>query len=108
MTGDYFITIYLDDEKVKQLQEVGLADEIGDVQGEKALRVGFTKKDHKKLAKTFPDLEFDASNACVLPGESEDILFKMILDMKTLDVMKVYILKAYNPLAGKEPRSKVH
>ena len=29
----------------------------------------------------------------------------IISDMKTLDVMKIAIMKLYNPLAGKAPRS---
>lgn len=108
MAGDYFITIYLDDEKAKSLDEAGLAGQIKEVQGKKALQVDVSAKEHKKLTKTFPDLVFDDTNACVLPEESEDMLFNMIIDMKTIDVMKVYILKAYSPLAGKQPRTKVH
>lgn len=106
--GDYYITIYLDDEKTKKLDEAGLAGQIKEVQGKKAIQVDVTSKEHKKLTKTFPDLSFDETNACVLSEESEDMLFNMIIDMKTIDVMKVYIMKAYNPLAGKQPRTKVH
>jgi hypothetical protein len=31
----------------------------------------------------------------------------MVADMKTLDVMKVAIMKLYNPLAGKDLRTKL-
>jgi len=41
----------------------------------------------------------------VLPPEAEDKLLGIIADMKTLDVMKFAIMKLYNPLAGKPPRS---
>ena len=107
MVADYLITVYLDDERLKKLEGVGLAEQVKELQGKKAIQVGFTKKEHKKLTKTFPDLTFDETNACILPEESEDMLFNVILELKTLDVMKVYIMKAYNPLAGKEPRRKV-
>jgi hypothetical protein len=107
MAGDYLINIYLDDEKIKKLEEAGLSDNIKEIKGKKAIQVEVTAKDQKKLTKAFPNLEFDESNACVLPKEPEDMLFNMIVQMKTLDVMKVYILKAYSPTAGKEPRHKV-
>jgi hypothetical protein len=44
----------------------------------------------------------------VLPGEAENKLMDIILENKTLDVMKFAIVKLYNPLAGKALRSKVH
>jgi hypothetical protein len=108
MAADFAITIYMDDEKLKGLEEAGLAANVTEVQGKKAIQVPCTSKEQKKLTKSFPDLAFDASNACVLPQEAEGMLFNMILDMKTLEVMKIYIMKAYNPLAGKEIRSKAH
>lgn len=107
MAADYLITIYLDEDRLKQLEEVGLSDSVKEIKGKKAIQVDVTAKEQKKLTKTFPDLVFDETNACVLPKESEDMLFNMIVQMKTLDVMKVYILKAYSPTAGKEPRHKV-
>jgi len=107
MAGDYLITIYLDDERLKKLEEVGLGDKVKEIKGKKAIQVEVTAKEQKKLTKTFPDLKFDETNACILPKESEEMLFNMIVQMKTIDVMKVYILKAYSPLAGKEPRHKV-
>jgi len=65
-----------------------------------------SKKDQKKLQKGFPGLEFDASNACVLPDEAQITLADIIFDLKSLDVMKFAITKLYNPLAGKALRSK--
>jgi hypothetical protein len=64
-----------------------------------------TAKDQKKLVKGFPDLAFDSANACVLPSEAETKLLNIVADMKTVDVMKFAIMKLYNPLAGKAPRS---
>jgi len=105
--ADYYINVFLDDEKLKKIQDVGLAGEIKEIDGKKAIQVGLTSKEQKKLGKSFPELTFDSSNACVLPEQAENILMNFIVDMKTLDVMKAAIMKLYNPLAGKDLRAKV-
>lgn len=103
--ADYYINIFLDDEKMSKLEAVGLAGQVKELDGKKAIQTGMSKMDQKKLVKGFPDLTFDASNACVLPENGENIVFNMIVDLKTVDVMKVAIMKLYNPLAGKTLRS---
>jgi len=91
----------LDDEKLKKIEDAGLADQIQEIEGKKAVQVGINKKEQKKLVKGFPDLTFDASNACVLPEEAENTLMGFITDNNSLDIMKFAILKLYNPLAGR-------
>jgi acyl CoA:acetate/3-ketoacid CoA transferase beta subunit len=103
--ADYRITIFMDDEKLKKVEGAGLADKIVTLDGKKAVQVEMTAKDQKKLVKGFPALTFDADNACTLPAEAEGILLGIVSEMKTLDVMKFAIMKLYNPLAGKAPRS---
>ncbi|OEU50735.1 MAG: hypothetical protein BA872_05025 [Desulfobacterales bacterium C00003060] len=103
--ADYYINVFLDDEKLKQIEDAGVGDQIQEIDGKKVIQVGLTKKEQKKLAKGFPDAVFDASNACVLPGDAESTLMGFITDNKSLDIMKFAILKLYNPLAGKAPRS---
>ena len=59
-------------------------------------------KEKKKLVKGFPDLAFDATNACVLPADADKKLFDIVCEMKTTDVMKFAIMESYTtPLAGK-------
>lgn len=99
--SDFYITIFLDDEKLNKLATVGLADQVKDIEGKKAVQVGMTQKDQKKLLKGFEGLAFDENNACVLPEEGVKILMNIVLDMKSLDVMKFAITKLYNPLAGR-------
>ncbi|MBA3027691.1 MAG: hypothetical protein KKF30_09645 [Proteobacteria bacterium] len=106
--ADYLINVFLDDEKGKKIEAVGLADKIVTLDGKKALQVEMSVKEQKKLVKGFTDLSFDGSNACVLPAEADEKLFNIICDMKTTDVMKFAIMKLYNPLAGKAPRSAMH
>ena len=99
--ADFYINVFLDDENVGKIENADLADHIADIEGKKAIQVGMTKKDKKKLVKGFEDLVFNDSNACVLPAEGEKTLLDIVLEMGTLDVMKVAITKLYNPLAGR-------
>ena len=99
--ADYYINVFLDDAKLKQIEDAGLADQIQEIDGKKAVQVGINKKEQKKLAKGFSDLTFDASNACVLPEEGENTLMGFITDNKSLDIMKYAIIQLYKPLAGR-------
>ncbi|MBI5062879.1 MAG: hypothetical protein HZB87_05290 [Desulfatitalea sp.] len=103
--ADYLINVFLDDEKMKKIEAAGLAGKVVDLGGKKAVQVEMSAKEQKKLVKGFPDLAFDANNATVLPDEASAKLLGIVADMKTLDVMKFAIMKLYNPLAGKAPRS---
>ena len=103
--ADFSINVFMDDEKLKKIEAAGLADQVQEIDGKKAIQVGMNKKDKKKLCKGFTDLAFDSSNACVLPEDAENTLMGIIGDMGTLDVMKIAITKLYNPLAGKSIRS---
>lgn len=106
--ADYCINIFLDEEQQKKIEELGLGGHIQEIEGKKAVQVAMSAKDQKKLKKGFPELEFDDSNACVLPDEAQITLMDIIFNLKTIDVMKFAITKLYNPLAGKALRSKVH
>lgn len=103
--SDYFVNLFLDDKKMQVIEGAGLSGQIKDIAGKKAVQVKVSDKEQKKLSKGFPDLTIDSSNAYVLPAEAEAKLLDIIGQMKTLDVMKVAIMKLYNPLAGKAPRS---
>ncbi|MGE5256006.1 MAG: DUF6955 family protein [Hyphomicrobiales bacterium] len=103
--ADYLINVFLDDAKMKIIEGAGLAAQVKDIGGKKAIQVPVNEKEQKKLVKGFPNLQFDAANACVLPPEAENKLVDIIGQLKVLDVMKVAIMKIYSPLAGKAPRS---
>ena len=106
--ADYCVNIFLDEEKQKKIEEAGLGDQIREIEGKKAVQVAMTKKDQKKLQKGFPGLEFSESNECVLPDDPQATLMNIILETKSVDVMKFAITKLYNPLAGKSLRAKTH
>jgi hypothetical protein len=100
--SDCYVNVFLDDEKLKQIEDVGLGGDVKDIDGKKALQVVMTQKDKKKLLKGFKELSFDDSDTCVLPENGEQTLFNIILEMKSVDVMKFAITKLYNPLAGRD------
>jgi hypothetical protein len=100
--ADCYVNVFLDDEKLKKIEEVGLGGDVKDIDGKKAIQVVMTQKDKKKLLKGFKDLSFDDSDTCVLPENGEETLFNIILEMKSVDVMKFAITKLYNPLAGRD------
>ncbi len=104
--ADFLINVFLDAEQQQKIQEIGLGDQIKEIDGKKGVQVPMSQKDQKKLQKAFPDLRFDSSNACILPEQPQKTLADIIINMKSLDVMKFAITKLYNPLAGKELRSK--
>jgi hypothetical protein len=103
--ADYLINVFLDDAKLKKIEASGLGDKVLTIDGKKAVQVEMSVKEQKKLVKGFAGLTFDSANACVLPEEAETKLLDIVAEMKTLDVMKFAIMKLYNPLAGKAPRS---
>jgi hypothetical protein len=106
--GNYCINVFLDEAQEKRIQEAGLGDQIIQVEGKKAVKVPVGDKEHKKLLKAFPDLKFDSGDACVLPDPATKTLLDIVTTSKTVDCMKVAIIKLYNPLAGKPLRSKVY
>ncbi len=106
--ADYNINIALDDEKLKKIEDAGLSDQITEIDGKKAVQVGINKKEFKKISKSFPDVSADSTNSFSLPQDAEDIVMGFIVDMKTLDVMKAAIMKLWNPVAGKDIRTKMH
>ena len=90
--GDYTINVFLKDDKLKKIQDAGMADKIVEIDGKKAVQAAMSQKD-QKLVKGFPGLNFDSKNACVLPPDAEDKLLGIVTEMKTLDVMKFAIMK---------------
>ena len=110
MAGDYQIRILLDDEKVKKLEELGLANHISEESAEKAIKVPQPQKNQRKFNKAFSKAILNEQTGEVngFPQEAADLLFDSIIEYKTLDVMHLFLMKAFKPLAGKELRSRVH
>ena len=42
--ADYYVNIFMDDEKLKKIESAGLADQVKEIDGKKAIQVDLTKK----------------------------------------------------------------
>jgi hypothetical protein len=110
MASDYLITIMLDDEKVKKLEECGLAKHISEQGGGKVIKVALPQKNQRKFKKAFPKAIFNEQTGEVdkFPEDAADMLFDSIIENKTAEIMHLFLLKAFKPLAGRELRHRVH
>jgi len=104
--AENFLTIFLDEEKTKKVEEAGLGDQVVEIEGKKAVKIPLNKNEYKKICKGFPDAESGPEGTCVISDEAESTVMDFVAQLKTLDVMKAAIMKIYNPLAGKALRSK--
>lgn len=100
--ANYFINTPLNEKRLASINGIGLGNEVMEMNSTKIIQVTMNPKEHKKLIKGFCDLTFDENNACVLPEDQNDILMDLILQTHSIDIMKVAIMKLYNPLAGRD------
>jgi hypothetical protein len=110
MARDYIVKIVLDDEKMKKVEEVGLGDHITEVGGKKVVKVSLPDKNQRKFRKTFPETVLNDQTGEVddLPEDATNLLFDVVVENKTVEVMHLFLMKAFKPLAGKELRRAVH
>jgi len=110
MARDYLIKIFLDDEKAGRLKEAGLDDHITEVEGKKVVKVALPDKNQRKFRKAFPKVALNEQTGEVddLPEDAADLLFDEVIENKTMEVMNLFLMKAFKPLAGKELRRAVH
>ncbi|MBN2539826.1 MAG: hypothetical protein JXB09_07235 [Deltaproteobacteria bacterium] len=106
MTADYTIKITLDDEKIKKLEEAGLGDSIKN----KIIAVPMPQKNKRKFVKAFPNAVLDdaAGEITDFPEESVDLLIETIAENKMLEIMHLFLMKAFKPLEGREIRHSIH
>jgi len=110
MARDYIVKIVLDDEKIKKLEEAGLGGHITEVDGKKAIKVTLPQKNQRKFAKAFPNAALNDQTAEVddFQEDASNLLFDVVIENKTVEVMHLFLMKAFKPLAGKELRRAVH
>jgi hypothetical protein len=110
MTTDYIITVPLDEEKVKRLEEAGLGSDIEEVDGKKVVKVTLPERNQRKFSKAFKEASFNDQTGAVekFPEDAANLLFEVIIENKTTDVMHLFLMKAFKPLAGKELRRAIH
>ena len=110
MATDCFITIMLDDEKVKKLDEAGLANHITEDGEEKAIKVVLPAKNQRKFRKAFPEAVWNEQTGEVVKFSTEAaaMLLDAVIEHKTVEVMHLFLMKAFKPLAGRPLRTRVH
>ena len=110
MARDYLIKIFLDDEQIKRLKEAGLDDHVTEVEGKKVVKVALPDKNQRKFRKTFPNAALNDQTGEVddLPEDAAGLLLDVAIENKTMEVMNLFLMKAFKPLAGKELRRAVH
>ncbi|MEE8300489.1 MAG: hypothetical protein V3R28_04210 [Desulfatiglandales bacterium] len=110
MARDYIVKIVLDDEKMKKVEEVGLGGHITEVGGKKVVKVALPDKNQRKFRKAFPEtvLNDQAGEVDGLPEDATNLLFDVVIENKTVEVMHLFLMKAFKPLAGKALRSAIH
>jgi len=110
MDRDYQIKILLDDEKMKKLQEAGLDIHSEEEEGKKLIKINLPQKNQRKFRKAFPKAVLNDQTGEVdnFPKDAATMLFDAVIEHKTVEVMHLFLLKTYKPLAGKPLRTRVH
>ena len=110
MAKDYLINVFLDDEKIKKLEEAGLGDHITEAAGKKAIKVTLPQKNQRKFGKAFAKAVLNDQTGEVdgFPEDAANLLFDVVIENKQMDVMHLFLMKAYKPLAGKALRRAIH
>ena len=110
MTQDYSITLLLDEGKIEKLKRTGLDGTITEVKGKKAITVMLPEKNQRKFRKAFKDavLNDETGEVDNFPQEAADLLFDVVIENKSTEVMHLFLMKAFKPLAGKELRRAMH
>jgi hypothetical protein len=110
MARDYQIRIVLDDERMRRMQEAGLGDHVTKTDAKKEIKVALPVKNQRKFRKAFPDAVLNDQTGGVdkFPEDAAAMLLDAVIEHKTLEVMHLFLLKAFKPLAGKDLRRAVH
>ena len=110
MAKDYLINVFLDDEKIGKLEKAGLGDNITEAAGKKTIKVTLPQKNQRKFSKAFPNTILNEQTGEVdnFPEDAANLLFDVIIENMQMDVMHLFLMKAFKPLAGKELRRAIH
>jgi len=110
MAKDYLINVFLDDDKIKKLEESGLGEHITEVGGKKVITVTLPQKNQRKFGKAFPKTVLNDQTGEVdgFPEDAASLLFDVVIENKTVEVMHLFLMKAFKPLAGRPLRTRIH
>lgn len=110
MAKDFLINVFLDDDKIKKLEEAGLGEHLTEVDGKKAITVTLPQKNQRKFSKAFPKAILNEQTVEVddFPEDAANLLFDLIIETKTVEVIHLFLMQAFKPLAGRPLRTRVH
>lgn len=95
MAKRYPINIWVNDERYEKLREAGLANMAEDVlAGMKVLKLQCTEEEKDDILKLYPMAKFDTATTQsieLLPAEVKDKMFNLVIEKKTLDVLKDFL-----------------
>ena len=91
----YPINIWINEERNEKLCQVGMDSLAKDVlAGMKVLQLQCSKKQTDKILKLYPMAKFDSSTTKsieLLPAEVKEKLFNLIIEQKSLDIIKEFL-----------------
>ena len=95
MADIYPINIWINEDRLKRLQEAGLADMAQEVfAGLKKLAVPANEKQKETILREFPMAKFDSATTKsieLLPREVKDKIFDLVVTNKKLDVLDTFL-----------------
>jgi len=95
MAEGYPINIWINEERYKKLQELGLANMTEDVlAGMRVLKLQCTEKQKDELLKFYPAAKFDTATTQsieLLPPETKEKMFQLVVKNKSLKVVREFL-----------------
>jgi hypothetical protein len=95
MAEIYPINIWINEDRLKRLQQAGLADMAQEAfAGLKKLAVPANEKQREAILKKFPMAKFDSATTKsieLLPKDVKDKIFDLVVTNKTLDVLDTFL-----------------
>jgi hypothetical protein len=96
MAEIYPINIWINEDRLKRLQQAGLADMAQEAfAGLKKLAVPANEKQKEAILKKFPMAKFDSATTKsieLLPRDAKDRIFDLVVAKKTLDVIDAFLV----------------
>lgn len=98
MATDYPINIWINEERLGKLKDVGLADKCDDVlAGMKVLKLYCSKEQKDKLLQLYPTAKYDSATTKsieLLPADVKNKLFDLVIDKKQLNIIEDFLKTA--------------
>ncbi len=95
MADTFPINVWINEERYQKLQEAGLAQMAQEMlAGLKVLRVPTTAEQRDEILKKYPMAKFDSATTKsieLLPRKVKDQIFNLIVQRKTMNVMREFL-----------------